>query len=48
MWQARADLLAAQLAALQQPALEAGTVNPSEAATPRPWWHPWLWWRRDG
>jgi excisionase family DNA binding protein len=46
MWQARADMLAAQLAALQQPALEAGTVNHSEASEPRPWWRRWAGWRR--
>jgi excisionase family DNA binding protein len=45
MWQARADMLAAQLAALQQPALEAGTVTQSEAASPPPWWRRWRWWR---
>jgi hypothetical protein len=48
MWQARADMLAGQLAALQQPALEAGTVNHAEAPPSPPWWARWLWWRRDG
>jgi excisionase family DNA binding protein len=48
MYQERCATLAAQLAALQQPALEAGTVNHSEASESRPWWLRWPWWWRDG
>jgi hypothetical protein len=38
MWQARADMLAGQLAVLQQPALEPG---PAAEPPPRPWWRFW-------
>jgi excisionase family DNA binding protein len=43
MWQARATLLADQLAALQQPTLPAGEPDKSLVTLPPPWW---AFWRR--
>ena len=52
MWQARADMLEAELARLRDtPALGPGQAgggaeDASAPGAPRPWWRRWCWWRR--